>query len=58
MTKTKRSNGGSLVTLSISHSPCVSCCSAPQRSLFWSFRSDPRQTISIAFLISLRFTQD
>jgi ligand-binding sensor domain-containing protein len=58
MTKTKRSNGSSLVTMSISRSLCVSRCPALQRSRFCPFRVDVDETISIAFSISLRFTQD
>src|SRR6266404_626973 len=57
-TKTKRSNGSSFVTVSISHSLGVPCWPVSQRSRFWPYRADAGETVSIAFLIRQRFTQD
>ncbi len=57
MTKTKRSKAASWVTASISHFLLVSRCLAHQKSRFWPLRTEAGETISIAFSISLRFTQ-
>src|SRR6202021_3295002 len=58
MTKTKRSNEASFVTVSISHSLCVPGCHALQKSRSRPFRADAGETILIAFSISVRLNQD
>src|SRR5260370_42185905 len=57
MTKTKHSKAPSLVTESISHFLPVSRCLAHQKSRFWPLPTEAGETISIAFSITLRFTQ-
>ena len=57
MTKTKRSSGASLVTTSIWSCPWVSC-PAVHTSRLSPGLSETEDTISIAFSIRVRFTQD